>query len=66
MENKTLFTDRLILRTPAFEDAKLIYEGWTSDENTNKYVSWSTHKSIDATKEYIDYCMKEIKNGNFH
>lgn len=45
----TLETKRLILRPFNINDASDMYNGWTSDEEVTKYVTWNTHKNIAET-----------------
>ena len=49
----TLETERLILRPFNIEDAYDMYNGWTSDEEVTKYLSWSVHKSVEETAELL-------------
>lgn len=49
----TIETDRLILRRFKIEDYKKVYENWTSDKKTTRYLSWNTHDNEEVTKEYI-------------
>ncbi len=55
-----LETERLILRPLTVADAQDIYDRWTSDERVAKYMRWSTHKSVEETKEWL----KEEEKGN--
>ena len=52
-EEKTLETERLILRPLTVKDAEEAFKNWTSDDEVSKYVRWSTHKNVEETKEYI-------------
>lgn len=49
----TLETERLILRKFAMEDAEEVFANWTSDPEVTKFLKWSTHPSVDYTKEII-------------
>ena len=48
-----LNSDRLILRKLKIEDANQIFETWTNDNEVSRYVRWSTHKSVEDTKQWI-------------
>lgn len=48
----TLTTERLILRPLTLDDAEAAFE-WTSDERVTKYMIYSTHRSIETTKEWL-------------
>ena len=63
---KTLETERLILRQLTEEDAKIVFENWTSDDEVSKYVRWNTHKNIEETVEYIKNTEKRVKEGNYY
>ncbi|MBQ4282934.1 MAG: GNAT family N-acetyltransferase [Lachnospira sp.] len=53
MQTPILETERLILRPLTVQDAQDIYDRWTSDERVAKYMRWSTHKSVEETKEWL-------------
>ena len=48
-----LETKRLKLRKLELKDANLAFKNWCSDVDVSKYMTWSTHKSVDETKEWI-------------
>ncbi len=48
----TITTDRLILRPLTLDDAEAAFE-WTGDERVAKYMIYSTHESIETTKEWL-------------
>ena len=67
MDNtKTLETDRLILRKFTIEDAEGMFNNWATDPKTNKYLSWSLHKSVDETKEVINKWISNYENGSYN
>ena len=54
MDNtKTLETERLILRKFTIKDTEGMFNNWATDSETNKFLSWPLHKSVDETKEII-------------
>lgn len=61
-----LETDRLILRRPTIDDAKLVFAGWASDEKVTKFLSWNVHKDVEETEKYLLSVIEEIKNGGYH
>ncbi len=59
-------TDRLILRRFVISDAVKVYNGWTSDENTSKYVSWDAHKNVDETMKVVSNWIKEYESDSYN
>ena len=53
MQTPIIETKRMILRPLSVEDAKDIYERWTSDKRVSKYVRWCTHKSVNDTVQWL-------------
>ena len=49
----TIETERLILRPLTIDDAETAFE-WTGDERVAKYMIYSTHESIETTKEWLN------------
>lgn len=57
-----LETERLILRPFKEEDAEKMYNGWATDPDVTRYVTWAPHESIEETKNLIKMWMKENKD----
>jgi ribosomal-protein-alanine N-acetyltransferase len=49
-----LETNRLILRPFEYSDAEAMFNNWASDDEVTKYLTWSTHKSIEDTKYVLN------------
>jgi ribosomal-protein-alanine N-acetyltransferase len=49
----SLETERLKLRQPTMADAEAIYNGWASDPEVTKQISWNTHQSLEDTQIYL-------------
>jgi ribosomal-protein-alanine N-acetyltransferase len=49
----TIETQRLILCPLTIDDAQSAFE-WTGDERVAKYMIYSTHESIETTKEWLN------------
>ena len=54
-----LEANRIVLRKLELEDAEQIFETWTNDEDVSRYMRWSTHKSVEETKQWL---LEEEKN----
>jgi ribosomal-protein-alanine N-acetyltransferase len=48
----TITTDRLILRPLTLDDAEAAFE-WTGDDRVAEYMIYSTHESVETTKEWL-------------
>ena len=48
----TLTTERLLLRQLTLDDAEAAFE-WTGDERVARYMIYSTHESVETTKEWL-------------
>ncbi len=59
-------TERLILRKFTLADAEEVYHNWTSDEKVTSYVSWSTHKNVEETREVIQDWINKYENGSYN
>ncbi|MCW6702258.1 GNAT family N-acetyltransferase [Anaerococcus sp. NML200537] len=55
-------TKRLTLRKLNKDDAKAIYEGWASDEEVTKFLTWHPHENIETTQEILDSCLEAYKD----
>lgn len=53
MKTPILMTERMILRPLTIEDAKDIYDRWTSDPEVARYMRWNTHESVEVTREWL-------------
>ena len=45
-------TERLILRTVTADDAEAVFV-WASDPEVNKYMIYTLHKDVEATREWL-------------
>ena len=57
----TVETDRLLLRPFAPEDAEDMFNGWTSDPEVAKYVTWPAHKDVSVTRALLAQWEKEYE-----
>jgi len=51
--------ERLLLRWPTQADAEEIYARYAQDSAVCRYMSWTPHPSVTATREYIQRCVDE-------
>src|SRR5262245_38655987 len=59
----TISTARLILRRPTLGDAEGIF-AYASDPEVTRYMGWPRHKSLDDTRQFVEFCDGEWeKNG---
>lgn len=61
-----LETDRLVLRRFTIDDAESVFNNRASDDEVAGYLTWSTHKSIDVSRGYMDYCVKGYADSSFY
>lgn len=59
-----LKTERLLLRPPAIEDAKLIFEQYAQDVEVTRYLVWKPHSSIEETQEFLLGCLSAWSDGD--
>ena len=57
-------TERLLLRRFEVADAEEMFKNWASDTENCEYMTWSAHKSIEDTKEFISSVISNYKNKN--
>lgn len=61
-----LETDRLILRRFNIDDAREMFYNWASDEEVVKYLTWSPHKNVEVTEEFINSCIQGYEKSEFY
>ena len=72
----TLHTERLTLRPFELEDAQAMFDGWASDPEVTKYLTWPTHQSVETTRwvlgewlplyekaEYLNFAIESKETG---
>lgn len=58
---KTIITDRLILRPWKMDDADAFFYGWANDPEVTKYLTWNPHENIEVTKSILSNWIDEYK-----
>ena len=66
MKEIIIETERLRLRPIKIEEAEHVYNTWTSDDEVSKYMRWSSHKSVEETKEWIKMEQENCKKDNYY
>ena len=46
------------------DDATDMYNNWASDDDVTKHLTWTSHKSIDESREIIATWLKELQQDN--
>ncbi|MBD5116957.1 MAG: GNAT family N-acetyltransferase [Ruminococcaceae bacterium] len=55
-------TERLILRPLTMSDAEQIFNTWTSDPRVTKFMMYTTHKSVEETKEWLEKTIRGVED----
>ena len=58
MKFKEIETERLLLRKLRIEDAEHIFKTWTGDERVTKFMIYTTHQSVEVTREWLAETIK--------
>ena len=53
LETKFLESRRLILRKFKNDDAKDMYNNWSSDPQCCRFLSWDVHKNVEETENLL-------------
>lgn len=56
-------TERLRLRKPELDDARQLFQSYTSDSEVVRFLTWQAHETEDDTLSYLRQCCKEWDNG---
>ena len=61
-----LETDRLIIRCFNLDDAESVFYNWASDDEVTKYLTWPSYKSVEVSREYMNFCVNRYENLTFY
>lgn len=64
MKLPVIETERLILRPLTVADAEHIFNTWTSDPRVTKFMNYSTHKSVNDTREWLESVVLNANDEN--
>ncbi len=62
----TLESERLKLRRFNIDDAESMFDNWASDDEVTRFLTWPTHKTIDGSKWFINFCLDGYKELSFY
>ena len=57
---------RLSFRKITKDDAQAIFDGWASNPEVTKYVTWDPHNSVEDTKGLVNYWLSEYEKPNVY
>lgn len=63
---QSISTERLILRRFLIDDAEAMYKNWASDPDVTKYLTWSAHTGIDASKAILEEWIPSYSRKNYY
>lgn len=63
MPAKQITTDRLLLRPPTEADAEKIFARYGQDAEVCRYKSWTPHRTIDDTLEFLRRIVSDNAEG---
>ena len=58
-----IVTERLLLRRPVAGDAEAIFRRYAGDETVCRYLAWPRHRSIDDTRQFLEWSDQEWARG---
>ena len=56
-------TERLFLQRLRYEDAEEIFYAYASKPEATRYLSWSTHRSVDETRRFLAHAVDSWNLG---
>ena len=63
---KRLETERLILRRFTPDDAEAMYRNWASDGEVTRFLTWPTHKSVEASRGVLEEWAKAYSDDGYY
>lgn len=61
-----LETDRLILRRFTLSDSKAMFNNWANDPEVTKFLTWSTHVSIETSEDVLKDWVNHYNDNTFY
>lgn len=59
INSEAITTKRLLLRPYQEGDAEGMYSSYCHDPEVTRYLTWNPHPSVEATKEFLSFKLKE-------
>ena len=64
MKLQRIETERLLLRELRMEDAEHIYKTLTGDPRVTKFMNYTTHMSVEETREWLSAFIKQNEDDD--
>src|SRR5437867_11981977 len=61
---RTWETSRLLAKPAAIADAQVVFDDYASDPAVAKYMTWTPHRSVADTKEFLSRCERVWIEGS--
>lgn len=61
---KTISSNRIVLRKPTLADAEILFKKYTSDPEVTKYSTWEPHNSVADTENFLKMCLEKWNEGS--
>jgi len=62
--DRTWETSRLLAKPAAVADARVVFEDYASDPAVAKYMTWTPHRSVNDTIEFLKRCERVWDKGS--
>jgi RimJ/RimL family protein N-acetyltransferase len=61
---RTWETARLLAKPAVVEDAQVVFDEYASDLHVAKYMTWTPHRSVTDTKDFLSRCERAWSDGS--
>lgn len=56
-------TERIAAKPAGLADAEVVFDEYARDPEVSRYMTWTPHRSIDETREFLDRCERAWADG---